>query len=493
MSTPFRPARALPASPNLEQHKKQARELLQSFHSGEPTALERAREAHPRFAERRSAFALSDAQLVLAREHGFASWARLKACIESIVRPGPRHPYVSDFEWYEARARGLVEMHRGALPNALAQIRAWHPRFAHATDAELAAATFGLDDARLVYARQNGARDWEALRQRVGALASAERGAHSKDEVFAQAFAALEQRDLALLRRLLERKPGLVREQGTNGNTLLNLAVSIEKKLGPLVSALLEAGSDPNLPNDRGWTPLHQAAASDEPALVTRLLEAGAVTTISAHGDGGTPLAVALWWGRSTSAAVLAREGVVPDNLRIRAALDDVPALERFFLEDGSLAEGAGIGRGFYRPHSGFPAWTFTNDPREIVDEAFCWAARNGALAAMERLSARGANIQVAPCRGTPLMFAVAWRKPAAVRWLLEHGAEPNRLELFHGQERGRVSALHLAAQTDDPELVQLLLDHGADRRIKDENYSSDAAGWASYTDSQRTLALLLG
>ncbi len=486
MSIAIRPLRALPASPNLEQQKKQARELLQSFQAGEESALRRAREAHPRFAERRAEFALSDAQLVLAREYGFASWPRLKACIESITRPGPRQPYVADFDWYEARAAGLVEMHRGALPNALAQIRAWHPRFASASDEELARASFSLDDARLVYARQNGALDWEALRVLVAAIPGGRRA-------FAQAFASIEQRDLPRLHELLQRNPGLAGQQGTNGNTLLNLAVSIEKQLGPLVRALLEAASDPSLPNDRGWTPLHQAAAIDDVPLVERLLEAGGTLTLSAHGDGGTPLAVALWWGSTRAASALARPGVVPDNLRVHAALGDVAQLPRFFAPGGGLTAEAAAGRGFYRPHSGFPAWTPSEDPQEILDEALCWAARNDAVASMELLAARGANLEVAPCRGTALMFAVAWRKAAAVRWLLQRGVDPNRFELFHGQEQGRVTALHLAAQTDEPELVQLLLDHGADRTLKDENYGGDPAGWARHTDSRRTLALLGG
>ncbi len=85
-------------------------------------------------------------------------------------------------------------MHKGALPNALAQIRAWHPAFAEASDAEIAAAALTLDDARLVYARQHGARDWDGLLSRVSRLAS------DGAEPFAQAFAAIQRRDAGRLR-----------------------------------------------------------------------------------------------------------------------------------------------------------------------------------------------------------------------------------------------------------------------------------------------------
>jgi ankyrin repeat protein len=485
MSDPLRPSRALPASPSLEQQRKQARELLRAARAAEPSALRRFREHHPRYGEKGSHLVLADAQLVLAREYGFASWPRLKAWIDRVAHPGPTRPYVQDAAWYEDRARGLTEMHKGALPNALAQIRAWHPTFAEASDAEIAAAELTLDDARLVYARQHGARDWDDLLARVSRLASDEA------EPFARAFASIERRDDGRLRELLRSHPGIAGERGTNGNTLLNLAVAIECWDGPMVRSLLAAGADPNLPNDRGWTPLHQAASSNRPGLVALLLDAGAAVTVSAHGEGGTPLAVTLFWGKQEAAAILAEVAVVPDNLRINAALGRVDRLARFFQQDGSLTPNAGIGRGFYRPHSGFPAWAPSDDREEILGEALSWAARNGALDTLGFLVDRGTDVDASVYRGTPLMFAVAWKKPAAVRWLLDHGADPNRRAPFHGQEPGRITALHLAGQTDDPELVRMLLDHGADRTIKDENYNADPAGWAEHTGAQRTLALL--
>jgi ankyrin repeat protein len=479
---PFQPTRALPASPNLEQQKKLARELLDAARAGDAHALERFARAHPRYDERKHALQLSDAQWVIAREYGFASWPRLKATIDSVTEPGPTRPYVTDPGWYEGRAKGLVEMHKGALPNALAQIRAWHPAHADATDTSVAQAAFGLDDARLVYARQNGAPDWATLLARIAGDAGP----------FAQAFAAIEARDAVQLATLLREHEDLAQARGTNGNTLLNLAAAIERADGPLVRTLLAAGADPNLPNDRGWAPLHQAAAIGDVPLIEALLAAGAVITIAAHGDGGTPLAVALWWGKEEAAARLAREGVVPDNLRVNAGLDRVAELPRFFAADGAPTAEAGQGRGFYRPHSGFPAWTPSDDPAEILNEAMSWAARNGSLNAMAFLQAHGASLDRPAYRGTPLMFACCWYKPRAARWLLEHGADPNVFTPFHGLDAGGTTALHLAAHTDDPDLVRLLLAHGADRTIKDGTFDGDPAGWARYAGAQRTLAVLL-
>jgi hypothetical protein len=65
----------LPGRPNLDQLRRQARELLRAAAGGEPAALARVRA----FSDRVS---LSAAQLAVAREHGFASWPALHAEVE---------------------------------------------------------------------------------------------------------------------------------------------------------------------------------------------------------------------------------------------------------------------------------------------------------------------------------------------------------------------------------------------------------------------------
>ena len=65
----------LPDRPNIEQLRRQARELLRAAAGGEPSALARIRA----FSERVS---LSAAQLAVAREYGFASWPALHAEVE---------------------------------------------------------------------------------------------------------------------------------------------------------------------------------------------------------------------------------------------------------------------------------------------------------------------------------------------------------------------------------------------------------------------------
>lgn len=81
---------------NLEQSRKQAKELLKAFSAGEPETLDRIRWNHPRFrgltdAEiRKRKFVLADAQLVIARLHYFDSWPKLLRHIETLKAKDPR-------------------------------------------------------------------------------------------------------------------------------------------------------------------------------------------------------------------------------------------------------------------------------------------------------------------------------------------------------------------------------------------------------------------
>ena len=80
------PEREIPLRPNLEQYKKQAKDLARACAAGDSDALARLQRHHPRFAKNRAdqRVKLIDAQLVLAREHGFESWPRFAAHITTL-------------------------------------------------------------------------------------------------------------------------------------------------------------------------------------------------------------------------------------------------------------------------------------------------------------------------------------------------------------------------------------------------------------------------
>jgi ankyrin repeat protein len=82
--------RKLPASPNLEQYKNQAKDLAKSFALSVRDAVTRVKRHHPHLHKltepqlREAKLSRTDAQLVIAREHGFESWPKFAAHIEML-------------------------------------------------------------------------------------------------------------------------------------------------------------------------------------------------------------------------------------------------------------------------------------------------------------------------------------------------------------------------------------------------------------------------
>ena len=68
----------LPVRPDLDQYRTQAKELLAACQAGDAAAVARVAQ----YRGRGAGPILSDAQLTLAREHGFESWPRFKRAVE---------------------------------------------------------------------------------------------------------------------------------------------------------------------------------------------------------------------------------------------------------------------------------------------------------------------------------------------------------------------------------------------------------------------------
>jgi ankyrin repeat protein len=307
-----------------------------------------------------------------------------------------------------------------------------------------------------------------------------------------QAFAAVERHDLAALTALLDADGQLVATADGHGNSLLNLAVSAGDEQA--VALLLERGAHVERANVHGWTPLHQAAHLGRVELAQTLLDAGAPVDGSARGDGGTPLTVALFWGQRATAELLAATpgGLAPVNLRVAAGLGLTDVVERLFARDGSLLPQAGAGRGFYRPHGGFPAWQPSQSQTEVRDEALAWAARNDRADAVSLLVARGADPERDVYRGTPLVWAAACGALDAAARLVTVGADPNGRSSFGGPGHGEsVTALHVAAEGGRLDVVELLLAVGADRTARDALHRATPAEWAEHAGREDAAARL--
>ncbi len=470
---------SLPAHPSLENLGKQAKTLLKSITAGEEAAAARFETVLPSLAgSHEKPVRLASAQFVIARELGFPSWPKLKAYVESVA--GPRsermRPFHADIEYFEGRADGLLSQYDSNLPSAAVQIRKHHPLFSGMTDAEIFSNKFTQEDARLVTAREHGFGTWSKLKSHIRELA-----AEKTVEPFMLAFQAIEKHDLPGLKRLLESDGTLATACGTNNNTLLNLAGSCRFTDG--TKLLIASGADVNQANVRGATPLHQAGYSNQPDLAELLLNAGASPNTYAHGDGGTPLIMALFWGHREVSDVIARYSLAPDNLRAAAGMGNMPLLRSLFDTDGNPTPQAGDHRAFYRPHSGFPVWHPTDSRVEILNEGFVYAAKSRRIEALEFLLQHGADINGDPYRGTALSWVAAGSGSLeTANWLLDHGADVNLKGTFGGPSHGQgITALHMACQNGNMEMVKLLISRGADPNIVDDLYGGPAIGHASH------------
>jgi len=480
------PSASAPSAPlprrraNAEFYRKQAKALLKAARAGNGEAIARFRRFLPRPGGEAGplpeAIGLHDAQRVLAREHGFDTWPRFHAALFASDAPAKRfRPHVRGFAWYEQRVAGVIGVHASGFSDSLQAIRAHHPRFASASDDEIRAAPFTEDDARLVLAREHGCDDWDAFRQHVVAIE-----AGRSVEPFTLAFDAIQSGSAAELATLLAQHPDLINAQGTNGSTLLNLAGSLRQPA--LCRLLLDHGADVDLPTTRGVTPLHQAAYSNQPDLIELLIGAGASPEAHAYGEGGTPLCMALFWGHDAAREKLAAYAVTPPNLRVCAGVGRLDLLAACFDAQGALTHEAAALRGFYRPHTGFPPWVPQSERRELLNEALVYASRNGQLAALGALLARGADIDADPYRGTALTWAAFSGHGEAVRWLLDHGAAIDHQATFGGPGHGEgVAAIHMAANAGQLAVVQLLVERGASLTLRDGMHGGNALGWATF------------
>jgi ankyrin repeat protein len=136
-----------------------------------------------------------------------------------------------------------------------------------------------------------------------------------------------------------------------------------------------------------------------------------------------------------------------PDTPLTEAAARNNVAALRQLLDEGHKADEGG------------DSWT-----------ALIWAARSGSIEAINLLLDAGADVNLPGATGdnwdtTPLQHAILQRQPAAARLLLDRGANLNR-----GAGPGSLTPLLLAAGDTDPAILTLLLAHGADPTVEDEN-----------------------
>ena len=226
-----------------------------------------------------------------------------------------------------------------------------------------------------------------------------------------------------------------------------------------IVAALLAGGADVDARDDlSGRTALVEAAARGNRAMVQRLLQAGADPTVRDARANLDPLAAALVGGHRDVVADLAAGGARVD----RQAL--LMACLRGDL--GQLARCLDLGA----------------EPRRM--RVLADAARTGRVDVVQWLLDHGADL--AAEGSAALCESVNASMVDVASLLLECGVSPASATCYGWP------ALHLAAYQASPEMVALLLRHGADRAAVDRE-GHDACHWARVAGKVANVALLAG
>jgi hypothetical protein len=327
------PVRRLPSSPNVNHLRYQAKDLLTGHAAHDPGVAQRLREFHPRFDRFADAaifdahLTLSDAQLAIAREYGFPSWARLKKHIERPTLADqlnlPHHERIED-----AIFRRAVELLDAGDVTGLRAHLKQHPNLAH-QHTVFEGGNYFRNPTLLEFIAENPVRrgtlphnildvakvildagvEQSAFNETLMLVATGsvprecrmqlplidllcDHGADPNSAVHAAALHGEIESVNALLGRgaridlpvaaALGRTEDVRRLLPNAGPEDRHLALSIASDLGyvDIVRLLLDAGEDSNRYNPVGGhshtTPLHQAAGAGHDEVVRLLVERGA-------------------------------------------------------------------------------------------------------------------------------------------------------------------------------------------------------------------------
>ena len=318
----------------------------------------------------------------------------------------------------------------------------------------------------------------------------------------------IQQGDVAGVREMLERHPGLAHAKGADGNTPIYWATqplwatcTAQDRLNRerIMDALVEAGADPNSQLGISFTLLHEAVLAGRVAEARRLLDKGAhvdarddlgrtplywaalqgaaplVTLLISHGanvnarddQGDPPLKAAVCFSHPTTADLLRQHGGIDDSRS---------ALVREIM-GGNLA---GVSK-ILQTNPGLLRPSESNANPPLLFEAIFYDRPE----VLTLLIARGADVNLTQSDGdTPLAQAVYFGKAASVAILKRHGAlygtSPLCDAVFEGdgpkaaallaqtpslidvKDAYGWTPLHLAVRRQDHTMVRLLLEHHA-------------------------------
>lgn len=425
------PLRNLPARPRLDYERKQAKALLRALRDGEAEAAARAQAVGER-ASNATSWQLADAQRIVAREYGFASWPKLVRWFEALKRQGGlgwRHDLRTK-AYYKQRVDGLLNRFSQRDEWAARVLTAYSPRWFGAPIDQVWTVTPTREEAEHVIARANGFESWAMLMEVAPETTRVDD--HWTQTPEQRAWDALDARDLSALEGLMAAYPALLRNDPGNerrGLHLMRSALSAERKHGrealrPIMMWLEARGFDRQRTLDAQlgtmWGQFELDAYLEQGANPNAVLPNG--IPVIEH------VLVAMW--KREKVDQLAARVTPRAALWIAAGLGDIPGMARMLDAAGRPLPAARA----IRPHfdavftSGGAAVHPNPPDEELLREAMIIAALNDRAESMAYLVSRGVSINCTYWGMTPLGIVVGRGPASTVARVLELGADPDAI-----------------------------------------------------------------
>ena len=465
---------SLPAAPSLEQLRKQAKELLRAHRAGDAGAIARVAAHHPHPEKPVKLAGTSSSSRASTASRAGRGCAPTSSASPSTA-PRSSTPTTRTSTTTRAGPTGCCESAQDGTPGAVAAFeRRRRPddrgRRAHG----------GGPPARLrdvggaAPPRRGPARVGRAVRPRL----PRHRGARRRRPARSSSSAS----------------PSSWPRVGTNGNDLLGMAgATCDERL------VARPARARRRPVARQRARLDAAAPGG--LLATSRCWPGCCSTPARRSTSRPAATAARRWSSRCSGAIARWPSCWPSAACSRATCAPRPgsgastSSRSSSRRTGRLAPEAGAHRGFYRPHSGFPAWRPSDDPQEVLDEALAWAARSDRVEVLEPLVARGARLDADVYRGSALDVGGGQRP----RRRGPHGCSssaPTRAAARRSAARRTARASRRCTsppRTATSTPCAALLDAGADPRARDANFDATPDGWAEHGGHPEVAAAIRG
>jgi ankyrin repeat protein len=452
---------SLPSRPDLEQLRKQAKDLLKSHKGGDSHAIERFRASHPRCSSaseskiRATRLTLTDAQLVIAREYGFDSWPRLKEHV--LLESADPHELLK--KAFQANDASLFRKLLSRHPEFKARINEPigpfdSPAITHVRTREM------LDVLVEAGADINAKSRWWA--GGFGLLHSVEPSLAAyaiRRGAVVDVHAAARLGMIEKLRELISADPALVHARGGDGQTPLHFASTIE-----IAGFLLDHGADIDARDvDHESTPA-QYMLRDRQDIARYLIQRGCGTDIlMAAALGDTEL-------------VRSYLDADPDCIHTRVSDEWFPMIKQksggtiYQWTLGFHVSAHDVARQF--GHDGVARLLMERSPADVKLLTACWA---GDEAGVQSLLAEHPGIvaRLADAARRQVAHAARNNNFDAVRVMLAAGLPVDAL----GQHCA--TPLHWAAFHGNAEMAREILRHDPPMELTDADFNGTPLGWA--------------